>query len=162
MVGYNNKRQWIIEIGFQRNESQTMMTFVSKAQSQSLIILGWYLPHKRVIQKVIFTPPPHYLEIFKTGIFPGGDCFSLGHLLGDESWSIALTWKTLKMTFWYTSTVCSYSMQQWASEFYRWWSTSFLRAEVNRWLCLQTYWVSLPPSRILQIHICRINYCLVL
>ena len=43
VVGYNNERQ-TIEIGFLNNESQTMMTFVSKDQSQSLIILGWYLP----------------------------------------------------------------------------------------------------------------------
>ena len=27
-----------------KNESETMMTFVLKVQSQSLIISGWYLP----------------------------------------------------------------------------------------------------------------------
>ena len=31
--------------------------------------------------------------------FQGDDCFHLGHLLRDESWRIAVTRKTLKMSF---------------------------------------------------------------
>ena len=33
-----------MEIGFLKNESQTMLTLVSEVQSQGLIILSWYLP----------------------------------------------------------------------------------------------------------------------
>ena len=36
MVSYNNKRQMTLEIVFLKNESQTMITFVSKGQSQSI------------------------------------------------------------------------------------------------------------------------------
>ena len=52
MVGYNNERQCTTEISFLTNESQTMMTFVSKVQQQGLIILGLYIyPEMEVFQK---------------------------------------------------------------------------------------------------------------
>ena len=59
MVGYNSTRH-TIEIGFPKNESQTMMTFVSKGQLQSLIILGWDLPPTK--QGLTRIPPPPYIN----------------------------------------------------------------------------------------------------
>ena len=38
LVIYNNKRQLTIEIGFLHSESQPIMSFLSKVQSQSLVI----------------------------------------------------------------------------------------------------------------------------
>ena len=40
MVGYNNKRKYTVEIGFLKNEWQTMMICVWKGKSQSQVILN--------------------------------------------------------------------------------------------------------------------------
>ena len=58
MVGYNNKRKQTIKIGFPlKNESQTMMTFVSKGQSQSLMILQSWT--KYMAKMAFYSPSPN-------------------------------------------------------------------------------------------------------
>ena len=56
VVGYNNKRQKAIEIGFLKNELHTMISFVREVYSQSMIILGRYAftLEKTECNKIVF------------------------------------------------------------------------------------------------------------
>ena len=61
--GYKSEGKKTIEINFLKNESQTMMTFVSKVHSQSPTILGWYLlPISKIAQANIHDLYPLYID----------------------------------------------------------------------------------------------------
>ena len=81
-----------MDFGFLKNESQTMMTFVSNARSQSLqMILGWYSPllYRCYRFLLTFTISEHdcgvsHLNVVETNSFKHLTHLSLKFLLGND------------------------------------------------------------------------------